>query len=262
MPTKFDHAVIFVSNLEEAIADFSDLGFEVTRGGSHGLTEAALLIFSNQTYIELLALKPVWYKPLIKLAVKLNFLQRQSEKKVTIYWRLIQWFSGESGPVDWCVRVNDLAATLALWKSQGIDILHSEAFSRERIDGEVIRWHLGGTKYPDLPILLEDTTPIDARVPLAGTASHSNGATELLEIQVRVTDKATAENMAKKFLLPKASPNHASDSPLTIGSVKISFGELPMAQKISLAVSYSGTHTLPLDLGKTHGAKITLIPCK
>lgn len=49
----FDHLVIFVADLDAAITDFTDLGFNVSRGGSHGLTENALIIFSNQTYIEL-----------------------------------------------------------------------------------------------------------------------------------------------------------------------------------------------------------------
>ncbi|MDG1243871.1 MAG: VOC family protein, partial [Porticoccaceae bacterium] len=39
MDPQFDHAVIFVSDLEKAIADFADLGFDVVRGGSHGSTE-------------------------------------------------------------------------------------------------------------------------------------------------------------------------------------------------------------------------------
>jgi len=56
--TQFDHIVVFVADLNQAITDFTDLGFQVTPGGSHGITENALVIFPNQTYIELLALRP------------------------------------------------------------------------------------------------------------------------------------------------------------------------------------------------------------
>ena len=63
MDPQFDHAVIFVSDLEKAIADFADLGFDVVRGGSHGSTENALIIFANQTYLELLGVKPGWSWP-------------------------------------------------------------------------------------------------------------------------------------------------------------------------------------------------------
>ena len=78
---QFDHLVVVVTDIEQASRDFTQLGFQVTPGGSHGSTENALVIFANQTYIELLALKPSWYRPLIRLAVKLGLLKRQAYKK-------------------------------------------------------------------------------------------------------------------------------------------------------------------------------------
>ena len=89
MRAKFDHLVIYVSNLEEAITDFTDLGFEVSRGGAHGATENALIIFSNQVYIELLAWVPVWYTPLLRTVNRLSILQWLADRKGTIYYRLL-----------------------------------------------------------------------------------------------------------------------------------------------------------------------------
>ena len=45
---QFDHLVVFVTDIEQASRDFTELGFQVTRGGSHGSTENALVIFANQ----------------------------------------------------------------------------------------------------------------------------------------------------------------------------------------------------------------------
>ena len=89
MRAKFDHLVIYVSNLEEAITDFTDLGFEVSRGGAHGATENALIIFSNQVYIELLAWVHVWYTPLLRTVNRLGILQWLADRKGTIYCRLL-----------------------------------------------------------------------------------------------------------------------------------------------------------------------------
>ena len=240
MSAKFDHLVIFVSNLDDAINNFTDLGFNVTRGGSHGLTENALIIFANQTYIELLALKPFWHSPLMR--------------------RLLRWVNGDIGPVDWCVSITDLESTLNSWKALHLDVLKSETFSRERIDGGIVRWYLGGTASQDLPILLEDITPIDHRVPLTGTTDHQNGALELKAIQFKVQDKVIALNTAVRFLLPADHQDGSKRQDLTLGNVQVSFKEHTLPYKVSLTISSSGNQAQQLDLAKSHGAQIKLIP--
>ena len=60
--------------------------------------------------------------------------------------------------------------------------MHSEIFFRERNDGQIARWKLGGSRQADLPFLLEDLTPIDTRVPLTGATGHANGAKDLIGV--------------------------------------------------------------------------------
>src|SRR5689334_2853398 len=57
MPLHFDHAVIAVKDLDNAIQDYHDLGFTVIRGGIHSnrATKNALIVFEDGTYLELLA---------------------------------------------------------------------------------------------------------------------------------------------------------------------------------------------------------------
>ncbi len=256
---KFDHIVIFVSNLDSAVTDFTDLGFKVTRGGSHGLTENALIIFANQTYIELLALKPFWHSPLMHMANRLGLLQWQSERQGSIYCRLVRWVNGDIGPVDWCVSVPDLDSTLSQWREAKQDVLISENFSRERIDGGIVRWRLGGTKDHDVPFLLEDITPSDHRVPLAETTDHPNGADALKAVQFKVPDKDSANKSLTSLLLP-ALAKEEKQRELTLGQVNISFEEHNEPYKISLIISSPGKQPQHLDFSKSHGTSINLEP--
>lgn len=261
MTTKFDHLVIFVSNLDDAIGDFTDLGFRVTRGGSHGLTENALIIFANQTYIELLALKPYWHSPLMRIANRLGLLQWRSKIQASIYCRLLRWVNGDIGPVDWCVSVTDLKSTLRSWEDSCLEVLNSENVSRKHINGGVVRWHLGGSTNPDLPILLEDITPTDHRAPLVGTTDHPNGAKDIRAIVFKVNDDITAQNTVVKFLL--TADNQQSDrnqTGITLGGVHVSFRGQYMLPKVALTISSSGDQTQLLDSAKSHGTQIRLIP--
>src|SRR3954471_17062285 len=54
-----DHIVILVGELEQAIADYSALGFIVVRGGAHpdAVTHNALVAFADGAYLELIAFK-------------------------------------------------------------------------------------------------------------------------------------------------------------------------------------------------------------
>ena len=260
MRAQFDHLVIYVSNLEEAITDFTDLGFEVSRGGAHGATENALIIFSNQVYIELLAWVPAWYTPLLRAVNRLGILQWLADRKGTIYCRLLNWVRGPQGPVDWCVRVDDLADQLNSWKSADLDVLEPQKFSRERVDGQILRWYLGGTRSFDLPFMLEDITPIDMRIPPLTEGAHPNGALALEQIQFSVSNRATSDTLAATFLSPNIFAQDKKTTTFGIGAVKVSFEQRPMPCKVSLTVSSSGNQTQQLDTGKSHGIQIELAP--
>ena len=52
-----DHLVLFVDDLTTAIARFESKGFTVTPGGTNGHMHNALIVFANDTYIELIALR-------------------------------------------------------------------------------------------------------------------------------------------------------------------------------------------------------------
>ena len=71
LPPALDHLILLVndphhassqrtSSLERAILTFTELGFQVVRGGTHadGLTSNALIVFSDGVYVELIQFEP------------------------------------------------------------------------------------------------------------------------------------------------------------------------------------------------------------
>ena len=173
---KFDHVVITVANLGRAIAEFSDLGFQVTRGGTHGRTEMAMVIFADGTYIELISLRSSVLRRLLKWAGQTGLLYHLLARKPDVYRRLMSWFGRTPGAVDWCIKVADLDEVLAHWQNAGIPCLESGTFQRTRPDGLTARWRLGSSVDAGLPFAIEDSTDVKIRVPDDPKPCHPNGA--------------------------------------------------------------------------------------
>tara|TARA_B110000208_G_C11694929_1_gene403716 strand:- start:261 stop:1064 length:804 start_codon:yes stop_codon:yes gene_type:complete len=254
MLPQFDHLVIYVPNLEEAIKDFTDLGFEVRRGGSHGIAENALIIFSNHVYIELLALVPAWYTPLLLAANRFGVLHWLSGAKGNVRSRLLNWFRQDFGPVDWCVRVADIEGISNSWKKAGLSMLNTEKHSRKTIEGDVLQWYLGSASSADLPFLLEDISPIDERIPPLKSGAHDNGASALRHITFRVKNKASSEKIAATFL------SHESlNTNINLGSLSVSFEEKPMPCRVLVKVSRMVNRTSQVGIIESHGVGIHFV---
>ena len=90
MPTRLDHLVILVRDLEGAIEDYGRLGFRVTPGGEHadGLTRNALVPLRDGAYLELVV-----------------FVDPESDRDNVWGWR--GFLPGE-GLIDYCAASEDL----------------------------------------------------------------------------------------------------------------------------------------------------------
>ena len=167
-----DHVVIAVADLERAVAGFGQLGFTVVRGGRHTAvgTHNALVAFSDGTYLELIA-----------------FLVESSPHP---------WFAAVArggGLTDVCLRTDDLDADLASFARAGARMSDPFAMERTRPDGYAVRWMLAVPLPPSagaVPLLIQDTTPRDQRVPRERV--HGNGATGIGTLTVAVEDAAAA----------------------------------------------------------------------
>ncbi len=275
----FDHAIIFVPNLSQAINQFTRLGFNVMPGGEHDHTHNALIIFNDRSYIELLALKPTWYRPLLRVAVMLGIISRIAEGKLDVSWRLMRWITQRYGAIDWCISVDNVDAALEYLKPFEVSALQSQTQQRQRPDGKVARWILGSPKNLDLPFLIHDETPVEIRAPMGDHTKHPNGAQFIKQLNISLTQPRPGAqhvnnvvsngsgvddslndsvNRLMGFLSALAAKNCVNQHTIELGKTTICVAKQSDAMgKFSLELSYDGDKPQQLDCGN---ATIWLIP--
>ncbi|MEM7434813.1 MAG: VOC family protein [Myxococcota bacterium] len=172
----FDHAVVVVSSLPRAVREFEELGFRVTLGGTTGPVHNALVIFRDGTYVELTTTRLAVTRATFRALSGIGLLHRIARGRDDMLGRFLPWLGAAEGPVDWCIRVDDLGVTMRRLRDGGIDVMAPQAFERTRPDGEVARWSLAGPRDTRLPFFIEDQTPVEVRVPNVDGAFHPNGA--------------------------------------------------------------------------------------
>jgi hypothetical protein len=140
----FDHAVITVSDLDTAIANFQSLGFQVQRGGTTGPVHNALIFFRDGTYIELITPVSNRGRLFFRLLYCVGILSLAAKFRPEIKTRFLLWFGGPSGLRDWCLRCADLDKTIEDFRSKGIETTNPQYFARKRPDGELAQRGLSG----------------------------------------------------------------------------------------------------------------------
>jgi catechol 2,3-dioxygenase-like lactoylglutathione lyase family enzyme len=162
-----DHIVILVSDLAAASADYAALGFTVMPGGEHtgGATHNALVIFADDTYLELIAFK----RP----------------EPGHRWWR--HSAAGE-GLVDYALLPGAIEADIAAARARGAAYEGPASGGRLRPDGQQVSWQLGMPPTPDLPFLCGDVTPRALRVPAGAVRQHPNGVIGISGLTIVVDD--------------------------------------------------------------------------
>jgi hypothetical protein len=160
--------VILANNLEQAITDYTTLGFTVVRGGDHpgGATHNALVAFSDGAYLELIAFK---------------------QATETHRW----WQRGQrdgEGLVDYALLPTSTAQAVADAQARGLELEGPLAGVRLRPDGARLEWQTARAPTCDLPFLCGDVTPRALRVPEGEARQHANGALAVAAITVAVAD--------------------------------------------------------------------------
>lgn len=173
MRLELDHVVIAVPNLQQAIDNFSALGFRVEPGGSHGPTHNALCVFADGTYIEFLCVRSPLARELAKLANRLGLISMLANRRDDVMWRFLRWFGAAPGALDWCLRSDDLEG---LGEQFGDLWLPPQHFSRERPDGVTARWQLASPRSLALPFFICDGGPQQQRFQPVAEDWHPNGA--------------------------------------------------------------------------------------
>ena len=249
-----DHLVIAVPDLAAAMKTYRDLGFSVVAGGRHpdAGTENGLIAFRDSAYLELIA-----------------FREPRPDHR---WWAALQ---AGGGLVDFCLQTDDLAGDAEALRRAGVRMGEPERRSRIRPDGVEVRWvavlapaaHRGVA-----PFLLAEETGRDVRVPASRT--HPNGVTGIGRVSVVVDDLATVRHWYESALgvagHDVASPElGAVGARFEIGSHTFDFlapsgagavrdwlargGPSPYA-----ATLVGASRPIPLDLGRTWGARLAL----
>ena len=178
-----DHLVLFVDDLTTAITRFESKGFTVTPGGTNGPTHNALIVFSNDTYIELIALQSSRARLVMRSLRHVGVLAMRRWLKRDLQTRLLDWMSGPQGLIDLCLRGTELNDISHLSPLSGIGLTDPVQFKRHRPDGLVVQWTLRGANERRQPFFIQDVTPIDYRIPAGDVRIHPNGALGISEVR-------------------------------------------------------------------------------
>ena len=190
-----DHLVLFVNDLTNAISRFESKGFTVTPGGTNGPTHNALIVFSNDTYIELIALQSPRTRLMMRVLRRFAALGLRRWLKRDLQTRLLDWLSGPQGLIDLCFRGAELTEIAASSPLCGIGLTDPVQFKRHGPDKMVVEWTLRGTDNPRQPFFIQDATPIDYRIPTGDARIHPNGALGISEVRTGALIEPSVSNV-------------------------------------------------------------------
>jgi len=190
-----DHLVLFVGDLTTAITRFESKGFTVTPGGTNAPTHNALIVFSNETYIELIALQSSRARFMMRSLRPIGVLALRRWLKRDLQTRLLDWISGPQGLIDLCFRGTELNEISHSSPLSGIGLTDPVQFKRHRPDGLVVQWTLRGANNRRQPFFIQDATPIDYRIPAGDVRTHPNGALGISEVRTGELIKPSVSNV-------------------------------------------------------------------
>ena len=259
---RFDHAVLFVDDLDEAIAAYSNLGFNVVPGGTHagGLTSNALVPFGDGTYLELLAFNiPDAFVAGAK-DEPTGHTRWTARGRTALDRRFLPRARLGVGLRDFAIAVPSVEAAIGSSGRAGLQVDGPYPGSRARADGTRVAWKLGMPKGGDLPFLIEDITDRSLRVPGGVATNHPNGVVGIEGILVGVRDLAASLTRYRRLLGKQLGANHdAALLTLHRTTIELAEGPSPGPHTIRLASSSDSNLGL-LDEAACCGGRIEVRP--
>jgi hypothetical protein len=175
---------LVVNDLKIAMQKFESAGFTLTEGGINGPTHNALIVFSDGTYIELIAVRSARTRRLLKIARSFGLFKLRRMLRSDLRNRLFSWLSGPEGLTDMCFRGVTLDKLTSQASGHEDRFTEAVSFTRHRPDGVTVAWRLVGAIDLRQPFFIEDKTPLNYRVPDGESRRHVNGALGISEIYV------------------------------------------------------------------------------
>jgi len=190
MIVRFDHAVIAVRDLDEAIRRYQALGFSVSPGGRHtGRGTHNAIIRFGLDYLELLSIYD---------EAELGGRGLNGEALATF---LAQQ---EGGLVGYALATADITQDAERLQQSGLEAEGPFAMQRLRPDGRQLSWHLlvpGSVPWRrPWPFLIQWDTPDAERLSWEEPGGHPNGATGVAGISLAVRDLERAIDLYQRQL--------------------------------------------------------------
>jgi catechol 2,3-dioxygenase-like lactoylglutathione lyase family enzyme len=179
MNHRFDHAMISVRDLNEAVARYRALGFDVHFAGEHpGIGTHNALISFGQDYVELLSIRD----------------KSEAEGNVVTGELLAFLAKHEAGLTMYSLSTTNIQHEAERVRQSHLAALGPFSISREQPDGHVLTWSLllpiwNNTHWcQPYPFFIQRETPNEQLLSWEKPVSHPNGAVGCKGIAVAVRD--------------------------------------------------------------------------
>jgi len=189
MVTRFDHAVIAVRDLDEAIGRYQALGFDVRPGGRHvGLGTHNALVRFGLDYLELISI----------------YDQAEAAAGRAGIGTLVDFLGKREGGLVGYALATSTMEQEAEYIRQTEYASEPFAMQRMRPDGHLLQWRLlvpGKVSWRrPWPFLIQWDTPDDQRLAWEGLGTHPNGVIGWVGIAVAVRDLERMTELYKHLL--------------------------------------------------------------
>lgn len=174
MPTRFDHAVIAVRDLDSAIEQFRHLGFDARPGGRHaGRGTHNGLVRFGLDYFELLSV----------------YDEAEARAHNPRGLTILDALNGrEAALVGYAIATTNIEQDAQRFRGTDSDLPLLNAMQRTRPDGQTLTWRTlapGGASWNrPWPFLIQWDIPDEQRLQVDQPGIHANGATGWVQVTV------------------------------------------------------------------------------
>ena len=190
MPTRFDHVVIGVRDLDAATQSYQQLGFDVRPGGQHtGLGTHNAIIRFGLDYLELLAI----------------YDEAEARAGGIGGQMLLDLFhKRESSLLGYCLAVEDIEEEAK--RLRGTELLIGEPFAMQRLrpDGRLLSWRLlipdGMPWRRPWPFFIQWDAPDEQRLSWEVPGIHPNSAIQWTRAAIAVQNLESAADLYQQQL--------------------------------------------------------------
>ena len=184
---RFDHYVIAVRDLDNAVAGYKALGFDARPGGRHtGRGTHNAIIRFGLDYLELLSVYDT------------------GEARAAGQSELVEFLLTRDGPVGFALATDDIEAEAERVRAGGLPVIGPYAMERQRPDGTKLSWRVAipgdGQFRRPWPFFIQWDQPDGERLVRDGAAPQPNGARGVLSVAVGVRDLSAARDLYANVL--------------------------------------------------------------